>query len=576
MGKKEIDKNGMDIPKARRADLGDLTKLENVIDLDELDGSGNLQPVDQLTETSSYVAHLAKQFGIPSVDLTKVPLTEEIVKIIPANVAKRYGLIPINVENDLITIVTNNPEDAISLMDYIKHLTGFKDVEICVGSQDQVEEVLRNFYNQDDLKEDTILDLLDNDNFSESDIRILEEDGQIDLSSLEKDSKDDQIVRFVNLILVDAVRKGASDIHIEGFEDAFRIRYRIDGALVETARPPSNRKAAIVSRIKVMSQMDISERRLPQDGRIKLLLGKSKDIDFRVSVLPTIGGENVTLRILDKSALQLNMLKLGFNEIQLREFKTAISQPWGMVLVTGPTGSGKTTTLYSALMELNKPSDKILTVEDPVEIRVNGICQVHINEAIGLNFATALRSFLRQDPDIIMVGEIRDFETAEIATQSALTGHLVLSTLHTNDAPSTVNRLLNMGIEPFLVSSAVNLILAQRLVRKICPACKEPLNVNLSQLQEFGINEELAKQAKLFHGKGCKLCNNTGYKGRIALYEVMTIGDELKEGILQGYSAMELRREAVRLGMIGLRESGIEKVLAGETTLEEVVKVTRK
>ncbi|MBM4386712.1 MAG: Flp pilus assembly complex ATPase component TadA, partial [Deltaproteobacteria bacterium] len=339
--------------------------------------------------------------------------------------------------------------------------------------------------------------------------------------------------------------------------------------------PPLKLKNAMTSRIKIMSELDIAERRLPQDGRIKLVLGKEKEVDFRVSVLPTLYGEKVVLRILDKSALQLDMTQLGFGEEQLRYFRDAIREPYGMVLVTGPTGSGKTTTLYSALAELNKISDNISTAEDPVEINLPGINQVQMKEEIGLNFATSLRAFLRQDPDIIMVGEIRDFETAEIAVKAALTGHLVLSTIHTNDAPSTINRLLNMGVEPFLVTASLIMICAQRLVRKVCNECKEPVQLSQQQLMDLGFSEEESKTVATMKGRGCKTCNETGYKGRIALYEVMPVSDELKECILQGYSAIELKREAMRLGMRTLRQAGIEKVRAGVTTVDEILRVTR-
>ena len=378
----------------------------------------------------------------------------------------------------------------------------------------------------------------------------------------------------MNLIFIQAVRLGASDIHIEFSEDNFRIRFRIDGMLREEMRPPKNMRDAIVSRIKIMSSLNIAEHRQPQSGRLKIKLG-TKEIDLRIEICPFIAGEEVVMRILDKSALQLDMTRLGFDPEQLAQFKKAVSQPWGMTLVTGPTGSGKTTTLYSALMELNKPDVKILTVEDPVEITVHGISQMPVQEDIGRNFSTALRSFLRQDPDIIMVGEIRDLETAEIAIKSALTGHLVLSTLHTNDAPSTISRLLNMGIEPLLVTSAVNLIVAQRLVRVICKHCKEPLDVPLDILTDLGIPEKEAKSAKLFHGARCKRCNQSGYKGRLALFEVLPIGDEIKESIQQGFTTSELQREATRLGMQTLRQSGVKKLLEGITTVEEVLRVTK-
>jgi len=382
------------------------------------------------------------------------------------------------------------------------------------------------------------------------------------------------IVKLVNGILIKAVKLGVSDIHFEPYEKSFRVRYRLDGVLRKAMGLPLKIKNAVISRIKIMSNLDIAERRLPQDGRIKMRIGKSREMDFRVSVLPTLWGEKVVLRLLDKSNLQLDMTKLGFEERQLKEFKEAIHRPFGMVLVTGPTGSGKTTTLYSALAELNTEADNIMTAEDPVEFNLMGINQVQVHEEIGLNFAAALRSFLRQDPDIIMVGEIRDFETAEIAIKAALTGHMVLSTLHTNDAPSTINRLLNMGIEPFLVASATNLILAQRLARRICPRCKEEVKVPAKALVDLGVPEEEVGGIRIFKGRGCDNCLGTGYKGRIALYEVMPVGDEIKELILVGASANEIKKEAIRLGMLSLRQSGILRMKEGITTIEEVIRTT--
>jgi type IV pilus assembly protein PilB len=379
----------------------------------------------------------------------------------------------------------------------------------------------------------------------------------------------------VNLVLTDAVKRVASDIHIEPYEKEFRVRYRIDGVLYEVMKPPLKLKNAITSRIKIMSSLDIAERRLPQDGRIKLKLGRGHEMDYRVSVLPTLFGEKTVLRLLDKSNLQLDMTKLGFEDKQLVDFQKSIHLPFGMVLVTGPTGSGKTTTLYSALSELNKASENISTAEDPVEFNLTGINQVQMHEDIGLNFAAALRSFLRQDPDIIMVGEVRDFETAEIAVKAALTGHMVLSTLHTNDAPSTVNRLLNMGIEPFLVASSVNCIVAQRLTRKVCGECVEPdPEVTVEALQEAGLAEAEARSFTPMRGRGCRNCSETGYKGRLAVYEVMVLGEELKEFVLNGASATELKREAIRLGMTTLRRSALNRLVLGTTTLSEVFRVS--
>jgi type IV pilus assembly protein PilB len=382
------------------------------------------------------------------------------------------------------------------------------------------------------------------------------------------------IVKLVNGIFVNAIKSGASDIHVEPYENSLRVRYRVDGVMYTVMNLPTKIKAALTSRIKIMSKLDIAERRLPQDGRIKLKLGKKRDIDFRVSVLPCLFGEKTVLRLLDKGTLQVDLTKLGFEQAALDDFMEALNKPYGMLLVTGPTGSGKTTTLYSALNYLNKPDTNIMTAEDPVEFNFMGINQVQVKEEIGLTFAAALRSFLRQDPDIIMVGEIRDFETAEIGVKAALTGHLVLSTLHTNDAPGTISRLLNMGIEPFLVSSAVILILAQRLARRICQQCKEEEKIPPSALVKVGFSEEESKTVKCYKGKGCPTCNGTGYKGRVALYEVMPIRDELKELILEGASTAEIKKAAIRLGMKTLRMSGVTKAAEGVTTIEEVMRVT--
>ena len=569
-----------DAPKARSASagLGELLLRESVINLPQLDEArkdiekhggrlGNTLAKLGYVSEQQLVSFLSKQYGVPAVALDAIAVPEEVIKMVPKEVAQRHGIIPIEKQGTSLIVAVSDPSN-IYAMDDIKFLTGY-NVEMVVAAESQIYQALEQYYQEEEELEDIF------DGLADEDVELLQEGEGIDIEELERSSKEAPVVRLVNLVLVDAIRRGASDIHVEPYEKEFRIRYRIDGVLHEVMKPPLRLKNAIVSRIKIMSELDIAERRLPQDGRIKLVLGKDKEVDFRVSVLPCLFGEKVVLRVLDKSALQLDMTMLGFQEDQLKEFKDAIHQPWGMVLVTGPTGSGKTTTLYSALIELNKTTDNISTAEDPVEINMAGVNQVHINDAIGLNFAAALRSFLRQDPDIIMVGEIRDFETAEIAVKAALTGHLVLSTLHTNDAPSTINRLLNMGIEPFLVTSSVNLVAAQRLARKICKECKEELDVPVQAMIDLGMTEEAAKEATLYHGSGCKVCNSTGYKGRLALYEIMPLFDELKECVLQGYSAMELKREAIRLGMQSLRHSGINKLNDGLVTIEEILRVTR-
>src|SRR5437764_6756392 len=399
----------------------------------------------------------------------------------------------------------------------------------------------------------------------------------MDVAALTEGAEEAPVVKLVNLILTDAIKRGASDIHVEPYEKEFRVRFRIDGILYEIMNPPLKLKDAITSRLKILAKLDISEKRLPQDGRIKLkmkLNEKNKELDFRVSVLPTLFGEKIVMRLLDKDNLRLDMTKLGFEPESLVKFEEAIFKPWGMVLVTGPTGSGKTNTLYSALAKVNSPEVNIMTAEDPVEFNLPGINQVQMKEAIGLNFAATLRSFLRQDPNIILVGEIRDFETAEIATKAALTGHLVLSTLHTNGAPETITRLMNMGIEPFLVATSVHLICAQRLIRRICKECTETIDVPYQALIEEGFSPEEAKTVKIQKGKGCAVCNNTGYKGRCGLYEVMEVDDEIKELVLVGASAVELKKKAIERGMITLRRSGLIKVAAGVTTLEEVARET--
>ena len=421
------------------------------------------------------------------------------------------------------------------------------------------------------------LDSIDFDHSSGEDVEVVEDNEEIDLSTLSRMSEDAPVVRLVNVLLVDALRRGASDIHIEPYEKELRIRFRIDGVLYDVMHPPLKLRDALISRVKIMSKLDISEKRLPQDGRIKIKVkvdARSRELDFRVSTLPTLFGEKVVLRLLDKENLMLDMTKLGFEPESLVKFQRNIAKPYGMVLVTGPTGSGKTNTLYSALQSLNTVQTNIMTAEDPVEFNLMGINQVQMKEQIGLNFAAALRAFLRQDPNIVLVGEIRDFETAEIAIKAALTGHLVLSTLHTNDAPSTISRLMNMGIEPFLVATSVNLIQAQRLIRRVCKDCKSEHSMPPEALMEVGFTADDAKKLKTYKGKGCSTCNNTGYKGRIGLYEVMEVNDEIRELILIGASALELRKKAIEDGMITLRESGLQKIRDGLTTLEEVVRET--
>jgi len=574
--KSEQSRN-MPAPVDRGKGIGELLLREKLVNVEQLhnakrsqdDGDGIGYTLAKLgyVEESQLINFLSRQYGVPSINLDECDVTEEVIKLIPKEVAERHSLMPITRQGSTLIVAMADPGN-IYAMDDVKFLTGL-NVEVVVASESAVKKALERYYGTTDYEE--VMASFDED----EDIDLLSNDDGVDVAELQRETEEAPVVRLVNMILVDAVKRQASDIHIEPYEKDFRVRYRMDGVLYEIMRPPLRLKNAITSRIKIMSELDIAERRLPQDGRIRLVLGKEKEVDFRVSVLPTLFGEKIVLRVLDKSALQLDLGALGFDEEPLRVFRESVHQPWGMVLVTGPTGSGKTTSLYSALTELNKSSDNISTAEDPVEINMPGINQVQMKDEIGLNFAAALRSFLRQDPDIIMVGEIRDFETAETAVKAALTGHLVLSTIHTNDAPSTVNRLLNMGVEPFLVTASLVLICAQRLVRRICSECKEPLEVNKDTLLEVGFSEEDAESIQPMKGVGCQKCNDTGYKGRVSCYEVMPLTDEIKEAILQGYSSIELKREAMRQGMKTLRQAGLEKVKAGVTTLEEVLRVTR-
>ena len=522
---------------------------------------------------SDLLQFLSEQHGVPSIKLSEFQIDPEVLKIIPAGVASKYQVMPISAKDSTLTVAMIDPGNIFALDD-IKFLTGYR-VEALIAAENSVNEAIEEYYRVEDAADaDYLEDLLAG--LETEGVEYLESNENVDLSSLEHESEEAPVIKLVNGILTDAITRGSSDIHIEPYEKSFRVRFRVDGSLYEVMKPPLQMKNAITSRIKIMANLDIAERRLPQDGRIKLKFGKGRDMDYRVSVLPTLFGEKIVLRLLDKSSLQLDMTKLGFGEKQLRDFKEAIHKPFGMVLVTGPTGSGKTTTLYSAITDLNQTTENISTAEDPVEYNLEGINQVQMHEGIGLTFASALRSFLRQDPDVILVGEIRDFETAEIGIKAALTGHMVLSTLHTNDAPSTVNRLLNMGIEPFLVSSSINLILAQRLARKICNQCKEPVEISENMLKKLGVTPEQYEGVTFYEGKGCDDCNNSGNKGRIALYEVMPMYEPIKELVLQGASSLEIKNEAISLGMQSLRQSGIEKMLAGEINYEEVLKTTVK
>ncbi len=512
---------------------------------------------------------ISNQYGVPSISLDDFEIDPDVIKLIPEDVASKHTIIPVNRAGSTLIVAMSDPSN-IFAVDDVKFLTGY-DVEVVVSAEEAISRAIEKYYDTGGSLDEVMAD------FDDGDLEVVSEEELLDLHDLEAATEDAPVVKLVNLILTDAIKKTASDIHIEPYEKSFRVRYRIDGLLYEVMRPPRKLKNPLTSRIKIMSELDIAERRLPQDGRIKLKLGRNKEMDYRVSVLPTLFGEKIVLRLLDKSNLQLDMTKLGFEEDQFSAFRESIHQPFGMVLVTGPTGSGKTTSLYSALVELNKTTENISTAEDPVEFNLPGINQVQMRDSIGLNFAAALRAFLRQDPDIIMVGEIRDFETAEIAVKAALTGHMVLSTLHTNDAPSTINRLLNMGIEPFLVASSVNCIVAQRLARRVCPECVEQdRETTATQLEDAGLSAKEAASCKPQKGRGCGACSDTGFKGRIAIYEVMVMSDTLNDFVLNGASAAEIRKEAVREGMKTLRRSALNKLVEGVTTLSEVFRISAK
>jgi len=506
---------------------------------------------------------LSKQYGVPVVELREMKVDPSIIKLVPYEVAKKHLLLPIGRSGASLVVAMSDPSN-IYATDELKFLTGY-NIEPVVASELSIREAFERYYAEKGPSFDDIFDEV-------MDVAVADEKHEAEESI--HSAEEAPVVKLVNMVLKEAIAKRASDIHVEPYENDFRVRFRVDGVLYEVMKPPMGLRNAIISRLKIMAQLDISERRLPQDGRIKVRLAQGKEMDFRVSVCPTLFGEKVVLRLLDKSNLQLDMTKLGFETEPLRWFREAIARPYGMVLVTGPTGSGKTTTLYSALSSLNKMGSNLCTAEDPVEFNFAGINQVQMHEDIGLSFAAALRSFLRQDPDIIMIGEIRDFETAEIGVKAALTGHLVLSTLHTNDAPGTVSRLLNMGIEPFLVTASLNLILAQRLCRRLCAACKRPAAVETERLVQAGIPYEKIKSFQLYEAAGCRECNERGYRGRVAVYEVMPFWDGLKELVINGASAAELKQEAIRLGMQTLRMSALNKVMEGVTTLEEVLSNT--
>jgi type IV pilus assembly protein PilB len=516
-------------------------------------------------EETEITKMLARQYRMPAVDLSRFEVDPKILKLISSDIANKYTVLPLKREGRTLTIAIADPNNVAAIED-IKFITRC-DIFPVIAGEYTLRNALERYYQQSDAQLASLLKSVEDEGASDLELVEEQQDEEVKASELAEDAP---VVKLINGLLTDAVKRGASDIHIEPFEHEMRVRYRVDGALHEVMKPPIKMRAALTSRVKIMAQLNIAERRVPQDGRIKLKMGP-RVIDFRVSTLPVLFGEKIVLRILDKGNLTFDLSKFGFEPKAEADLLKAILNPYGMVLVTGPTGSGKTTTLYSALSRINTIEVNIMTAEDPVEYNLMGINQVLVRNEVGMTFAAALKAFLRQDPNIIMVGEIRDLETGSIAIKAALTGHLVLSTLHTNDAPSTVTRMIDMGIEPFNVASAVNLIVAQRLVRRICAECKQEHTYSDEEMHAFGITRE---EGPFYKGSGCDVCNGTGYKGRQGLYEVMSCTSQLRRSILRGMSTEELREVAVSEGMLTLRMDGMVKVKRGVTTLEEVVKET--
>ncbi len=570
--------------------LGEILLKENLISADQLKQAldhqkqsggrlGNSLVKLGFLSDDEVTAVLSRQYGVPSINLSYFEVDQNVIKLVPMETAAKYQILPLSRVGSSLTVAMVDPTNVFA-MDDIKFMTGF-NIEPVVASESAITEAIKKHYGSAEEAErkkeiEEIVSFIDEGQAESVELEA-EDEASLNLAELEKAAEEAPVIKLVNYILTDAVRRGASDVHMEPYEKEYRVRYRIDGMLQNVMHPPLKLRDAIISRVKIMAKLDISEKRLPQDGRIMIRMmhnGKKKQLDFRVSVLPTLHGEKIVMRLLDKENLRLDMTKLGIEPESLSKLQKAIFKPYGMVLVTGPTGSGKTNTLYSSISQLNKPDTNIVTAEDPVEFQLPGINQVQMKEQIGLNFAAALRSFLRQDPNIILVGEIRDFETAEIAIKAALTGHLVLSTLHTNDAPSTISRLMNMGIEPFLVATSVHCIVAQRLTRRICAECRTEEEVAPQVLIDAGFTPEEVRTVKVFKGAGCPACGNKGYKGRLGLYELLEITDEIRELILVGASALEIKKKAIEQGMIALRRSGLIKVMNGLTTLEEVFRET--
>ncbi|PYO01033.1 MAG: type IV-A pilus assembly ATPase PilB [Candidatus Rokuibacteriota bacterium] len=564
--------------------LGDLLVADGLVKQEELQRAlaeqkgtteklGSVLVRLNLVNEEKLIGFLSRQYGVPSITLSNLEVDASVLRLVPPQIAKKYEVLPVKRVANTLTLAMADPTNVFALDD-VSFMTNLQVLPV-VASQAAIRRAIERSYEGQGPALTDVLTVLSEDQVGRVEVvgEEQESSGKLDVFELKESADEAPVVKLVNMVLVDAIQKGASDIHWEPYEKVFRIRFRVDGVLHEMLSPPKRLEAAITSRLKIMSNLDIAERRLPQDGRIKLRYN-TREIDFRVSILPTIFGEKAVLRILDKDALQLDLTKLGFDPGSLEQFEKVIRQPYGMVLITGPTGSGKTTTLYSAIHTINSPEHNIMTAEDPVEYNLKGVNQVQINDSIGRTFSAALRAFLRQDPDVILVGETRDLETAQISIRAALTGHLVFSTLHTNDSPSTIARLIDMGIPPFLVASSLLLVMAQRLGRKVCKDCKEPYEVDEDSLLPYGHVLTGVGKTQFYKGRGCATCSFTGMKGRVAIYEVMPVGHELRDMILKSASTSELRQVAQAQGMKTLRQAGLLKVLEGVTTLDEVLRVT--
>jgi type IV pilus assembly protein PilB len=564
--------------------LGDLLVAEGLVKEEQLrqalseqkgktDKLGSILVRLNFISEEQLIGFLSRQYGIPSITLTNLDVDGETLRLVPANIAKKYEVLPVKRIGGTLTLAMSDPTNVFALDD-VAFMTNLQILPV-VAPQAAIKKAIEKAYEETNAVP-SMTDMMSEITGDGGNVEVVDDEqagAQVDVFELKESADEAPVVKLVNMVLVDAIRKGASDLHWEPYEKVFRIRFRIDGVLHEMLSPPKRLEPAIISRLKIMSNLDISERRLPQDGRIKLRYG-AREIDFRVSILPTIFGEKAVLRILDKESLQLDLTKLGFDPWSYEKFNHAIHQPYGMVLITGPTGSGKTTSLYSAISTINSPEHNIMTAEDPVEYNLKGVNQVQVNEGVGRTFAAVLRSFLRQDPDVILVGETRDLETAQISIRAALTGHLVFTTLHTNDCPSTVARLVDMGVQPFLLSSALLLILAQRLGRRICKDCKEGFDGHEDDLVPYGHVAQGLGKVTFYKGKGCQTCNFTGMKGRVAIYEVMPVTEDLRTVILKNGTTSEIREMAQAQGMKTLRQSGLMKVIEGTTTVEEVLRVT--